>query len=30
MRVAHRGLVGKLGERDHFEDVGIEGRTILK
>ena len=30
MRGARRGLVGKLGERDHFEDVGIDARTILK
>jgi hypothetical protein len=25
-----QGLVGKAEEGDNFEDVGIEGRTIIK
>jgi len=28
-RGPHRVLVGKLRERDHLEDPGIDGRTIL-
>jgi len=27
---AYRGLVGRLRERDHFEDLGVDGRTIGK
>ena len=30
MRGGRRILVGKVGERDHFEDVGVDGRKILK
>jgi hypothetical protein len=29
-RGAYRGLVGRLIERDHFEDLGLDGNTILK
>ena len=29
-RNAQRVLVGKLRERDHWEDLGIGGRLILK
>jgi len=30
-RCAHRGLVGKHeGEREHLEDLSIDGRLILK
>jgi hypothetical protein len=29
-RVAYRVLRGNLKERDHFEDLGKEGRMILK
>jgi hypothetical protein len=29
-RCAYRLLVGKPGERDHFEDPGVDGRIILK
>jgi hypothetical protein len=28
--VAYRVLVGKLRERDHLKDLGIEGRILLK
>jgi len=28
MRGAYRVLVGKDEERDHLEDLGIDGRTI--
>jgi hypothetical protein len=27
---AYRDLVGKLTSRDHYEDVHVEGRIILK
>jgi hypothetical protein len=30
MRSAQRVLVGNLMERDHFEDLGVNGRIILK
>ena len=30
MRSAHRGLVGNLMERIHLEDLGVNGRIILK
>jgi len=30
MRGARRGLVGKVGERDNFEDIVIDGSIILK
>jgi hypothetical protein len=26
----YRVLVGRLMERDHFEDLGVDGRTIGK
>ena len=28
--VAYRVLVGDLRDRDHLEDLGIDGRIILK
>ena len=30
MRNAHRVLVGNLMERGHLEDLGVNGRIILK
>ena len=30
MRSAHRVLVGNLMERSHLEDLGVNGRIILK
>jgi hypothetical protein len=29
-RYAYRGLVGKPEGKNHFENLGIEGRMILK
>jgi hypothetical protein len=29
-RGAYRVLVGKLRKRDHLEDLGFDGRVILK
>jgi len=29
-RAAYRVLVGDLRERDHLEDLGVDGRIILK
>jgi len=29
-RDAYGSLVGRLMERDHFEDLGLDGSTILK
>ena len=29
-RGAFRALVGRIRERDHFQDVGMYGRTVLK
>jgi hypothetical protein len=29
-REMHRGLVGKLMERDQLEDLGVGGRAVLK
>jgi hypothetical protein len=29
-RGEYRALVGRLREGDHFEDLGIDGRIILK
>jgi hypothetical protein len=29
-RGACSGLVGRLMERDHFEDLGFDGSTVLK
>jgi hypothetical protein len=29
-RVVYRVLVGKLRERDHLEDSGLDGRIILR
>jgi hypothetical protein len=29
-RGAYRVLVGKLRERDHLEDLGVDGRIILR
>jgi hypothetical protein len=29
-RNAHRVLVGKLREKDHWKDLGIGGKLILK
>jgi hypothetical protein len=30
MRNAHKIPVGKLEGKNHFEDLGVDGRTILK
>jgi hypothetical protein len=29
-RVAYRVLVGKMRERGHLEDTGVDGRIILR
>jgi hypothetical protein len=30
MRGAYMVLVGNLKQRDHLEDIGVDGRKILK
>ena len=30
MRCSYRVLVGKLSERGHFKDTGVDGRIIFK
>ena len=29
-RDAYRGLAGNIRERDHLEDLGVDGKMILK